>query len=107
MPLLSHPVIPRLVQALNGPDGDAVAALFAPTAVVRDGGLEYRGKAAVQRWFLTLRDKYLMQWEIAAIRREENEWILHALVSGTFEGSPVPLDHRLSLENGKIIRLDI
>lgn len=54
-----------------------------------------------------MRDKYLMQWEVVAIHREKNEWILHATVSGTFEGSPVLLDHRISIQNGKITLLDI
>jgi hypothetical protein len=44
------PVIDALVEAMNAHDEEMLAACFSREAIVHDGGLEYRGPAAIRRW---------------------------------------------------------
>lgn len=101
------PVIDRLVEALNAHDEDAAAAYFTPKAVVRDGGLEYRGSAAIRHWMQEAFEKYALHLEVTEISGPGPEWTFEARVSGTFEGSPVLLEHRVALSADKITNLEI
>lgn len=101
------PVIDRLVEALNAHDEDTAAAYFTPQAVVRDGGLEYRGPAAIRHWMQEAFEKYALHLDVTNVSGESPNWTFEARVSGTFEGSPVQLEHRVTTENGKVSRLEI
>lgn len=101
------PVIDALVEAMNAHDEEMLAACFSREAVVHDGGLEYRGPAAIRRWMQEAFEKYALHLEITDVSGQNRNWTFEARVSGSFEGSPVHLEHTVTIENGKITNLEI
>ena len=92
---------------MNTRDEQTLAAFFAEHAVVRDGGLKYSGPAAIKCWTQNAFEKDALNLKIIEVSRRGEVWLFEALVSGTFEGSPVQLEHSLTIQNGKISSLDI
>lgn len=102
-----YDLISCLALGLNTRDEENLAAIFAEHAVVRDGGLEYHGTAAIRHWIQTTIERYALNLKILKVSGQGREWLFDALVSGSFEGSPVRLEHSLVIEDGKIANLDI
>jgi len=100
-------LIESLARHFNTRDEDNLAAIFTDSAVVHDGGQEYRGTSAIRRWIRSTITRYAVQFRILTVSGQDQSWLFDAEVSGTFEGSPVLLEHSLILEGGKILRLDI
>jgi len=93
------------VQAMN--NSEAFIACFADQAVVRDEGHEHRGTDAIKTWIESAFRKYQIKLEVTDTAEHEEEKIFSARVSGTFEGSPVQLRHRLTIEDSKVTSLTI
>lgn len=102
-----YDLISGLAQTMNTRDEENLAACFTPDAVVRDGGLEYRGANAIRRWIQSSFERYALNLEILRVSGQGRAWLLDARVSGSFEGSPVRLEHSVLIENDKIAVLDI
>lgn len=102
-----YDLISGLARTINDRDEENLVACFARNAVVRDGGLEYRGFPAIRRWIQTSFERYSLNLEILRIVGDGRAWLFDARVSGTFEGSPVRLEHSVVIENGKIATLEI
>lgn len=100
-------LIAGFVRSLNARDEETLSAQFLEHATIRDGGLEYRGATAIRHWIQTTIERYAVKLKIVAISGTGNEWLFDAVVSGTFEGSPVRLEHSLTIKDGKIANLDI
>ena len=100
-------LITDFVRVMNTRNEQTLAALFAEHAVVRDGGLEYRGPAEIKYWIQNAFEKDALNLEVINVSGQGEVWFFEALVSGSFEGSPVHLEHRLTIQNGKISNLDI
>lgn len=100
-------LISALAHSMNERDEETLLALFAADAVVRDGGLDYEGHAAIRCWIHNCFEKYDLALKVLSISNHDEIWILDAIVSGSFEGSPVRLDHFATLGDGKLKRLDI
>ena len=100
-------VIDNFVEAINAHDEETLAACFSRHAVVHDGGLEYRGPTAIRRWMQDAFEKYDLHLDVTDVSGNGQNWLFDALVSGSFEGSPVRLEHSITLENGKIASLEI
>lgn len=100
-------LIDGLVEAINAHDEEHLAACFSHQATVRDGGLEYRGLSAIRRWIREAFDRYALHVNVIAVSGQGKTWFFHARVSGNFEGSPVQLEHSVTIEDGKIANLEI
>lgn len=100
-------LINGLVGAVNAHDEEMLASCFAEQAVVQDGGLEYSGPVGVRRWIQNSLDKYGLKLKVLEVSGEGDEWLFDAVVSGTFEGSPVQLEHSVVIRGGKIAGLFI
>jgi hypothetical protein len=100
-------LIDDLIQAINTHDEESLAACFASDAIVRDGGLEYRGTAAIRRWIQDTFEKYALRMELTEVSGAEHAWTFEARVFGTFEGSPVRLEHQLEIRGGRVVQLEI
>lgn len=100
-------LIATFVQAKNDHNSDAVIACFAGDAIVHDDGQEICGIAAIKKWIDTSIEKYQVTLEPTNLVEQEQETILTTQVSGTFDGSPVPLDFYFTINDGKIIMLSI
>jgi hypothetical protein len=100
-------VICGLVKAMNAHDEENLTACFSNQAIVRDGGLEYRGVPAIRRWMQEAFDRYSLHLDVTDVSGQGKNWFFQARVSGNFEGSPVQLEHSLTIEDGKIANLEI
>lgn len=100
-------LITALVRAINSGDNEALIALFSRQSSVRDGGLWYTGPTAIKHWIRDCIERYSLSLEILTVSGEDRSWLFEALVSGTFEGSPVRVEHRVTILGEKIANLDI
>jgi hypothetical protein len=100
-------VIDAFVQAKNDFDSNAFAACFADHAVVQDEGQEMLGTAAIKKWIEASNAKYQDTLVATGLVERNDETVLTAQVSGSFEGSPVSLDFHFTIDNGKISKLSI
>lgn len=103
--LTAHPLISDFARNLNARDEERLIAIFSEDAIVRDGGQEYCGSAAIRHWIQTTIDRYALHLKVLEVSAHGKEWLFDAIVSGRFEGSPVRIEHTLTIENGKIAHL--
>ena len=107
MPIRLPDTLARYFTAASAHDAEAMSAVFASTAVVRDEGREHRGLAAIRRWMQETFDKYEYTVEPQAFEERGGKWVVIGLVAGPFPGSPVSIRHEFTLEGGKITQLEI
>lgn len=100
-------IINKLLQAQADFDSVAYANCFAETAVILDEGEDYRGKEAIGKWNKSTNAKYRTELEVVDFEQRCDKAVLTAKVSGTFDGSPVLLDHQFELANELIASLEI
>jgi hypothetical protein len=100
-------IITRLLQAQDQFNSLAYADCFAETAVVYDEDEMHEGKEQIKLWNDVTNEKYRTVLEPIDFRQDENKAVLTAKVSGTFDGSPILLDHHFEMENGLIKSLEI
>jgi len=93
--------------ATNAHNVDAMLALFAETALVKDEGQDRRGLAAIREWMEEAIAKYRFAVTVTGITEADGQSIVTGRVSGTFPGSPVDLRHFFTLAGGKITHLEI
>ncbi|WP_378954255.1 nuclear transport factor 2 family protein [Pelosinus sp. sgz500959] len=98
-------LIATFVQAKNDQNSDAVIACFAGDAIVHDEGQEICGIAAIKKWIDASIEKYQDTLDPINLVEQGNETVLTAQVSGTFDGSPIPLDFHFTINDGKITML--
>lgn len=101
------PPLAALVAAHNAHDSSAFAACFAEDAVVRDEGHFHFGRAAIQIWFEEVSRKYEAILDVTDLTTQDGEPVLHGQVTGTFDGSPLPMRYYLGVEDGLIVSLKI
>ena len=97
----------NFVQAKNDHNSDAVIACFVGDAIVHDEGQEICGTAAIKKWIDASIEKYQDTLDATNLVVQDNETVLTAQVSGTFDGSPIPLDFHFTINDGKITMLSI
>lgn len=100
-------IINRLLQAQAHFDSRAYADCFSETAVVYDEDAMYEGKEQIRQWNKATNDKYRTVLEPVDFRQDGSKAVLTAKVSGTFDGSPVLLNHHFEIENRLIKSLEI
>jgi len=93
--------------AKNRQDIDTALASFVETATVKDEAKERRGLAEIREWMEKTRHDYNDTAEVQGVVRDDQTYTVTALVSGTFPGSPVSLDFRFTLVEGRISHLEI
>lgn len=93
--------------AKNAHDIDGMLAAFAEDAKVRDEGHEMIGRAAIRNWMDETTRKYRVTVKPLGVKRENQNEVVTAQVSGTFPGSPVELNYRFTIANAKIVGLAI
>jgi hypothetical protein len=88
-------------------DAQAISQCFTEDGVVRDEGLDYRGRDAIQQWKAAAAAKYHYVLAPLGVRAEGNKVTVRARLIGDFPGSPVELDHVFTLSNNEIASLEI
>lgn len=95
------------IDATNRHDVDAMLAPFAETATVRDEGKTHQGLEAIRAWIEDTTAKYRATVAIREIVENAEGALVTLEVAGNFPGSPLPLDFRFGLSDGRISRLEI
>ena len=88
-------------------DGDLLSGCFAKDAILYDEGKEYHGPKTISGHILEANRNAKVMTEITDCIEKNSETVVTATLSGSFEGSPIPLDFHFTLESGKIKTLNI
>lgn len=88
-------------------DDGALAAAFAPDALVRDEGRSYRGPQAIRGWWLAAKEKYRHHAEPFEAADMGGKTLVKAKVVGDFPGSPAILAFTFGLKGDRIVDLTI
>ncbi len=105
MTLHLPPLFANFVDAKNAHDTKALAALFADDAVVADEGETITGLPAIEAWSDRVNQAYQLSVEPTAFAAGDPETVLTAIVSGTFDGSPLEFRFDFKTAGGKITAL--
>ena len=101
------PAVDLFIKIENTGEIDALSTCFAANATVRDEGHTYEGLDAIKKWKVETKKRYNHTIQPLAVSDREGKTILTARLSGNFPGSPVRLEFRFLIENGKIAVLEI
>jgi ketosteroid isomerase-like protein len=101
------PLLAAYVKAANAHDTDALVAYFTSDAIVHDEGAEIKGTAAIREWKDATNAKYRVTLEVTDVEEKGDKTIMTALVSGTFDGSPITLRYHFTIRDDKIAELSI
>ncbi len=103
--------LPRIIQeyldASNVHDVKAILSCFSDEAIVRDEGKDFRGKKMIEDWAAKTIERYKFQFKPLTVKDDNVEVVVGVEVSGTFDGSPVSLDYRFTIQNHRILSLTI
>lgn len=88
-------------------DGDALAAAFAPDAIVHDEGQSHQGPQAIRDWWLAAKAKYRHHAEPLEVAEAGGKTVVKAKVTGDFPGSPAVLTFTFGLSGDRISDLEI
>lgn len=97
----------EFVTAKNRHDGAAVTACFTEDATVYDEGGCIQGHTEIRKWIDAASAEYKVSYDFLDYSEEGENALLTLMVSGEFEGSPIPLDYQIKVNNGKIAELRI
>lgn len=108
MTVTAPDVIARYYRLIAEGDIDAFVSCFTDDASVADEDRIYEGPAAIRAW----RERTAAEFDYRAVPETVEEeaggnFVVTAVVSGTFPGSPVRLRHRFTIRDGLIGALDI
>ena len=88
-------------------DSEAVSQCFTESAVVKDEGHTYNGRAAIKKWKADTSTKYQYTSEPFACEQKNGMTIVTSRLTGNFPGSPVNLRFFFELKGDKIASLQI
>lgn len=103
--------MPEIVRAYfeadSRDDPDALTAVFAADAVVRDEGDRHDGVVRIRNWWMAARAKYSHVAEPVGVTEAGEQVSVRAKVSGNFPGSPALINFLFTVKNDKIVLLEI
>jgi hypothetical protein len=109
MTMQMSPTAAAYVRSVNDHDSSTFIALFADGAVVNDGGREFRGVAEIKAWSGREIFDAQVTLEVIDVAVHDGATVVTAIVDGNFDRTglpdPVIIDHHLTAEGGKIVRL--
>lgn len=88
-------------------NAEAVAQCFTESAVVKDEGHTYQGRAAIEQWKADASAKYQYTSELLTCEGKDGNTVVTSRLTGNFPGSPVNLRFLFELEGDKISSLEI
>jgi ketosteroid isomerase-like protein len=100
-------IVAHYFEADGRNDADAVLSTFADGAVVEDENARHDGKDAIRHWWMAAKQASQYVAEPLDAKGSDDTVHVRARISGTFPGSPITLTHSFTLEDGKIVRLEI
>jgi hypothetical protein len=88
-------------------DADALLKTLAVEAVVEDEDARHQGIAAIRDWWLAAKKATQYRAEPVESTVDGDKALVRARVSGQFPGSPVFLTHAFTINDDRIVRLEI
>lgn len=107
MPLNVPPIVAEYLEAESVKDAHRVSLCFVSDGVVHDQGKDHRGQDAIRTWKEDADAKYRYVSEPLAASVHENTVTVRARLTGDFPGSPVEVNQVFTLEDGRIVSLEI
>ena len=101
------PVVAEYLEAERAKDARRLALCFAENGLVRDEDKERRGRAAIRQWKEKADAKYRYVSEPLAASAHQDTVTVSARLTGDFPGSPVELSQVFTIDEGKIVSLEI
>lgn len=103
------PPVAAYVRALETSDASLLDGCLAENLRVNDRGENdvITGRATVTAWFAETREKFRLSVEIKDVREEDGKTVVAMLTSGDFDGSPLLFTYYFTVEDGKIVDVDI
>jgi hypothetical protein len=92
---------------MNTQKSDAIVACFTDQAIVNGEEREHRGLAAIKACIEEAFQKCQFNVEVLEVTGGGDEISFNSRVSGTFDGSPIELQHQITVRHGKIASLVI
>jgi len=103
------PTAAAYVRSINSQDAGGFLALFADDATVDDVGREFQGRAAIKAWSDREIFAPLVTLDVMGVAERAGEIVLTSKVDGNFDKTglpdPVIIDHFLTTDGGRIVRL--
>jgi hypothetical protein len=93
--------------AADKADAEAVSRCFTETAVVKDEGHTYEGRAAIKKWKADVSAKYEYTSQPLACEQTNGATVVTSRLTGNFPGSPVDLRFFFTIEEDKIAMLEV
>ena len=103
---LSEPVQAFFALPKQG-NGQELDGVFTEDARVRDEAQDHVGLDAIKAWWRHTNETTSFTAVPRSVEDMDGLTIVTAEVSGSFPGSPVMLDHRFRIRDGKISELEI
>jgi hypothetical protein len=100
-------VIERYFATTNDHDVEGMLEVFSARAIVKDEGRAHRGAVAIREWMTGAIAKYDFKVEPTGVADRGGKTAVTGLVSGTFPGSPVSLRYEFTLDDDKVVHLEI
>ncbi len=106
MPDLPEPVA-AYFSSDTAADLKALGAIFTPDAIVKDEARTHRGLAAIRTWRIDTMARTPFTARPLRVEERKGRVVVPTEVSGSFPGSPLTLEHRFTLRDGRISALEI
>ena len=100
------PLPPSIQAYFDAKTPATIAACFSEDAIVSDERRTYRGRAEIRQWREEVA-KVSFEEDVIAVEDSGAHVKVTCQLTGSFPGSPVELDNRFTLKDGKIARLSI
>lgn len=100
-------VVAEYLEAERSKDARRLSLCFAENGLVRDEGKERRGRAAIRQWKEEADAKYRYVSEPLVASAHQDTVTVRARLTGDFPGSPVELSQVFTIDEGKIVSLEI
>jgi|SRR5712671_5584998 len=93
----------------NDHDDQGLWTLFAPDAVIVDGGegTEMRGSDEIKKWIQKAISGLNLHTEIRDCKEQGDEWIVDTIMTGDFKASPARFEYFITQRGDKISALRV
>jgi ketosteroid isomerase-like protein len=94
---------------INDHDDQGLWTLFAPDAVIVDGGegTEIRGSDEIRKWIQKAISGLNLHMEIRNCEERDDEWIVDTIVTGDFKASPARFEYFIAQSGDRISALRV
>lgn len=102
-----NPTLAGYIADMNSRDNESLLRRFTSRAVVVDEEATYRGADEIRAWLVKVQAAF--EFTVEPLRSEQQgaEAILTCRTTGNFPGSPVDLQHFVTVEEDRIAALTI